>query len=38
MAEDEEVKLLMTIPEVGCYTTVLMKSEIRDLDIMPETI
>ena len=43
MAEDdEEVKLLKTIPGVGCYTAVLMKSETRDLDTIleyvPETI
>ena len=34
--DDEEVKLLMTIPGVGYYTMVLMKSETRDLDTILE--
>ena len=34
--DDEDVKLLMTIPGVGCYTVVLMKSETRDLDTILE--
>jgi len=33
--EDEDVKLLMTIPGVGYYTALLMKSEIGDIDRFP---
>jgi transposase len=36
MAEnDEDVKLLMTIPGIGYYTALLMKSEIRDIGRFP---
>jgi transposase len=33
--DDEEIKLLMTIPGIGYYTAVLMKSEIGDIDRFP---
>jgi transposase len=33
--DDEEVKLLMTIPGIGYYTAVLMKSEIGDINRFP---
>jgi transposase len=33
--EDEEVKLLMTIPGIGYYTALLMKSEIGDINRFP---
>jgi transposase len=32
---DEEVKLLMTIPGIGYYSAVLMKSEIGDINRFP---
>ena len=33
--DDEDVKLLMTIPGIGCYTAVLVKSEIGDINRFP---
>jgi transposase len=33
--DDEDVKLLMTIPGIGYYTAVLMKSEIGDINRFP---
>ena len=33
--DDEEVKLLMTIPGIGYYSAVLMKSEIGNIDRFP---
>jgi len=33
--DDEEVKLLMTIPGIGYYSAVLMKSEIGDINWFP---
>jgi transposase len=33
--DDEEIKLLMTIPGIGYYTAVLMKSEIGDVSRFP---
>lgn len=33
--EDEDVKLLMTIPGIGYYSAVLMKSEIGDVSRFP---
>ena len=33
--DDEEIKLLMTIPGIGYYTAVLMKSEIGDVGRFP---
>jgi transposase len=33
--EDEEVKLLMSIPGIGYYSAVLMKSEIGNIDRFP---
>jgi transposase len=33
--EDEDVKLLMTIPGIGYYTALLMKSEIGDINRFP---
>jgi len=37
---DEDVKLLMTIPGIGYYTAVLMKSEIGDINrfVFPERL
>ncbi|MGA3112059.1 MAG: IS110 family transposase [Candidatus Bathyarchaeia archaeon] len=38
--DDEEVKLLMTIPGIGYYTAILMKSEIGDVNrfVFPERL
>jgi transposase len=38
--DDEDVKLLMTIPGIGYYTAVLMKSEIGDINrfVFPERL
>jgi hypothetical protein len=33
--EDEDVKLLMTIPGIGYYTALLMKSEVGDVNRFP---
>jgi len=33
--EDEDVKLLMTIPGIGYYTVLLMKSEVGDVNRFP---